>query len=151
MCLDQEEGVHGLKIHTEQITWDGALKPLPVEPSVCGAVVWPVKMMDVTMARPGMLRLRVRCFQPASLAVPKGEESDSGFTCVTLCWAMPVREGTEKRKGWWVNCMSQGTSGEWETEKPLGAVQGLLVFRVHSLDYRGPAKDTPLSVLKVLT
>ena len=32
-----------------------------------------------------------------------------------------------------------------------GAVQGLLVFRVQSLDYRGPAKDTPWSVLKVLT
>ena len=47
--------------------------------------------------------------------------------------------------------MSQGTSGEWETEKPLGAVQGLLVFRDQSLGNSGPAKDTPWSVLKVLT
>ena len=32
-----------------------------------------------------------------------------------------------------------------------GAVQGLLVFRVQTLGSSGPAKDTPWSVLKVLT
>ena len=62
---------------------------------------------------------------------------------------MPAREGTEKRQGWWLNCMSQGTSGEWETKKPLGAVQDLLVLKVQSLGNRGP--DTPWSMLKVLT
>ena len=62
-----------------------------------------------------------------------------------------MMEGTEKRQGQRVNFMSQGTSGEWETKKPLGAVQGLLVFRVQTLGSSGPAKDTPWSVLKVLT
>ena len=47
--------------------------------------------------------------------------------------------------------MSQRTSGEWETGKPLGAVRGLLVFRVQGLGNSGPAKDTPWCVLKVLT
>ena len=32
-----------------------------------------------------------------------------------------------------------------------GAVQGLPVFRVQTLGSSGPAKDTPWSVLKVLT
>ena len=32
-----------------------------------------------------------------------------------------------------------------------GAVQGLLVLRVQTLGNSGPAKDTPWSVLKVLT
>lgn len=47
--------------------------------------------------------------------------------------------------------MSQRTSGEWETGKPLGAVWGLLVFRVQGLGNSSPAKDTPWWVLKVLT
>ena len=51
-------GFHGLRIHTEQITLGGALKLLPVKPSVCGAMGWPVEMMDVAMKRPGMVRLR---------------------------------------------------------------------------------------------
>ena len=58
MCLDQEEGVHSLRIYTEQITWGAALKPLSVEPSVCGALGSPVEMVDVAMARPRMVRLR---------------------------------------------------------------------------------------------
>ena len=47
--------------------------------------------------------------------------------------------------------MSQRTSGEWETGKPLGAVRGLLVFRVQGLGNSRPAKDTPWCMLKVLT
>ena len=58
VCVGPESGVHGLRIHTEQIMWGEALKPLPVEPSVCGAMGWPVEMMDVAMKRPGMVRLR---------------------------------------------------------------------------------------------
>ena len=34
------------------------MKPLPVEPSVCGAMGWPLEMRDVAMARSGMVRLR---------------------------------------------------------------------------------------------
>ena len=56
--LGSGRGFHGLRIHTEQITWGGALKPLPVEPSVCGAMGWPLEMRDVAMARSGMVRLR---------------------------------------------------------------------------------------------
>ena len=56
--LGSGRGFHGLSIHTEQIMWGEALKPLPVEPSVCGAMGWPVEMMDVAMAKPGMVRLR---------------------------------------------------------------------------------------------
>ena len=33
-----------------------------------------------------------------------------------------------------------GTSGEWETGKPLEAVQGLLVFRVQGKGNSSPAK-----------
>ena len=58
VCVGPESGVHGLRIHTEQIMWGEALKPLPVEPSVCGAMGWPVETMDVAMKRPGMVRLR---------------------------------------------------------------------------------------------
>ena len=56
--LGSGRGFDGLSIHTEQIMWGEALKPLPVEPSVCGAMGWPVEMMDVAMKRPGMVRLR---------------------------------------------------------------------------------------------
>ena len=178
------------------------MKPLPVEPSVCGAMGWPVEMMDVAMARPGMVRLwscrdgqraegeRVTdCLlhwrlvlhtcekenwespgpvlpqiSPAASTRPPesgthwhdmtqnkrrskvccickttgilGESCSVSLAClpdsaqrrgkrkwVYLCdpiWVMLVREGTEKRQGRWVNCMSQGTSGERETDKPLG-------------------------------
>ena len=51
-------------------------------------------------------------------------------TCVLLCRGVPMKEGTGRKQGWWAHCMSQGTSGEWETGKPLGVVRGLLVFRV---------------------
>jgi len=46
--------------------------------------------------------------------------------------------------------MSQRTSGEWETGKPLGAVRGLLVFRVQGKGNSSPAKDTPWLVQKAL-
>ena len=46
--------------------------------------------------------------------------------------------------------MSQGTSGDWDKEKPLGAGWSLLVFRVQGLGNSGHAKDTPWFMLKVL-
>ena len=51
-------GIHGLRIHTEKITWVRALNLLSVEPSVCGAMDRPVEMVGMAMARPGMVRLR---------------------------------------------------------------------------------------------
>ena len=42
-------------------------------------------------------------------------------------------------------------SREWETGKPLGAIWGLLVFRVQGKGNSSPAKDTPWLVLKALT
>ena len=44
-----------------------------------------------------------------------------GCTYVALCRGVTVWEGTGRKQGWWVYCMSQGTTGEWETGKPLGA------------------------------
>ena len=55
--------------------------------------------------------------------LPDSAQRQGKCKWVYLCdpiWVMLVREGTEKRQGRWVNCMSQGTSGEWETDKPLG-------------------------------
>ena len=42
-------------------------------------------------------------------------------------------------------------SREWETGKPLGAIWGLLIFRVQEKGSSSPAKDTPWLVLKALT
>ena len=42
-------------------------------------------------------------------------------------------------------------SREWETGKPLGAIWGLLIFRVQEKGNSSPAKDTPWLVLKALT
>ena len=50
VCLEQEEGMHGLRIHPGQIRWGGVLKPLAVEPSVYGHVGCPVEMVDVATA-----------------------------------------------------------------------------------------------------
>ena len=80
-CLDREEGIHGLRIHTGQIRWGGALNPLPVEPSVCGAESWPFEIVDVSMARPGMVR-RLRSWRVGQR--PKGER---GTDCL-LHWRL---------------------------------------------------------------
>lgn len=75
-----------------------------------------------------------------------------GCTCASLCRSVPVREGRGRKQGRWATCMCQGTSGEWQTGKPLGAVESLLVdFRAQGLGISGPAKDTPWVVLQVLT
>ena len=50
VCLDREEGVHGLRIHPGQIRWGRALKPLAVEPSVCSHMGQTLEMVDVAMA-----------------------------------------------------------------------------------------------------
>ena len=47
MYLDQVQRVHGVWIHPGQIRLGGALKPLPVEPTVCVDMSWPVEMVDV--------------------------------------------------------------------------------------------------------
>ena len=49
-------GVHGLRIHTGQIRWGGALKLLPVEPSVFWDMARPVELVDVAMAGPRMVK-----------------------------------------------------------------------------------------------
>ena len=71
--------------------------------------------------------------------------------CVWSSAQMSLWGRERSEQGKWANCMSQRTSGEWETGKPLGAVRGLLVFRVQGLGNSSPAKDIPWCVLKVLT
>ena len=48
--------MHGVWIHPGQIRWHGALKPLPVEPTVCADMSQPVEMVDVDTEDLGWLR-----------------------------------------------------------------------------------------------
>ena len=69
MCLGQEEGVHGLRIHSGQIRWGGSLKPLAEEPSVVGtwAVLW---KCGCGYGQTGMVRRLRSCREGQK---PKGE------------------------------------------------------------------------------
>ena len=63
------------------------------------------------------------CLQALPACLPGSAQRRGKHKWVYLCDPMPgyaCEEGTDKRQGRWVNCMSQGTSGEWETDKPLG-------------------------------
>ena len=56
-----EEQMHGLRIHPGQIRCSGALKPPPVEPTVCGDMGWPVEVVDVDTEDLGWLRRLQPC------------------------------------------------------------------------------------------
>ena len=63
------------------------------------------------------------CLQALPACLPGSAQRRGKHKWVYLYDPMPgyaCEEGTEKRQGRWVNCMSQETSGEWETDKPLG-------------------------------
>ena len=57
----REEQMHGLRIHPGQIRWGGALKPPPVEPTVCVNMGWPVEVVDVDTEGLGWLRRLWSC------------------------------------------------------------------------------------------
>ena len=93
------------------------------------------------------------CLQalPASLEVQIGKESSGVAVCV---WPLPrcACEGGNREEARMVGLLHvHENSREWETGKPLGAIWGLLVFRVQGKGNSSPAKDTPWLVLKALT